>query len=124
MDSYYSNQASLPHFSGYYRQRGSGFGALARGIGRFALPLAKKYLLPAAKTIGKELIAQGTPEIMEVFKKRKTPRKAIKATVRKTLRKQLGKGRRRRRRSKPSKIISKRKRLQRSRAQFFAKVKK
>ena len=83
MDSYYSNQASLSHFSGYYRQRGSGFGALARGIGRFALPLAKKYLLPAAKTIGKELIAQGTPEIMEVFKKRKTPRKAIKATVRK-----------------------------------------
>ena len=92
MDSYYSNQASLPHFSGYYRQRGSGFGALARGIGRFALPLAKKYLLPAAKTIGKELIAQGTPEILEVFKKRKTPRKAIKATVQKTLRKQPGRG--------------------------------
>ena len=88
------------------------------------MPLAKKYPLPAAKTIGKELIAQGTPEIMEVFKKRKTPRKAIKATVRKTLRKQLGKGGRRRHRSKSSKIISKRKRLQRSRDQFFAKVKK
>ena len=40
MDSYYENQAtSLPHFSGHYRQRGSGFGALAAGIGRVALPL-------------------------------------------------------------------------------------
>ena len=75
MESYYSNQASLPHFSGYYRQRGSGFGALARGIGRFALPLAKKYLLPAAKTIGKELIAQGTPEILEGLKGAKPPQK-------------------------------------------------
>ena len=34
MDSYYANQAtSLPHFSGHYRQRVSGFGALAAGIG-------------------------------------------------------------------------------------------
>ena len=35
MEAYYSNQASqsMPHFSGHYRQRGSGFGALAAGIG-------------------------------------------------------------------------------------------
>ena len=44
MDSYYVNQAtSLPHFSGHYRQRGSGFGALAAGIGRVALPLARRF---------------------------------------------------------------------------------
>ena len=30
MELYYTNQASsLPYFSGHYRQRGSGFGALA-----------------------------------------------------------------------------------------------
>ena len=49
MESYYTNQASsLPYFSGHYRQRGSGFGALASGIGRIALPLARKFILPAA----------------------------------------------------------------------------
>ena len=54
MDSYYANQAtSLPHFSGHYRQRGSGFGALAAGIGRVALPLARRFILPTAKRIGK-----------------------------------------------------------------------
>ena len=59
MDSYYANQASsLPHFSGHYRQRGNGFGALASGIGRVALPLARKFVLPAAKRIGKELLLQ------------------------------------------------------------------
>ena len=37
MESYNTNQASsLPYFSGHYRQRGSGFGALASGIGRIA----------------------------------------------------------------------------------------
>ena len=57
MDSYYANQAtSLPHFSGHYRQRGSGSGALAAGIGRVALPLARRFISPTAKRIGKELL--------------------------------------------------------------------
>ena len=55
MDSYYANQATfLPHFSGYYRQRGSGFGALAAGIGRVALPLARRFILPTAKVLETE----------------------------------------------------------------------
>ena len=54
MDSYYANQAtSLPYFSGYYRQRESGFGALAAGIGRVALPLALRFILPTASVSGK-----------------------------------------------------------------------
>ena len=65
MDSYYANQVtSLPHFSGHYRQRGSGFGALAAGIGRVALPLARRFILPAAKRIGRELLKQGVPELV------------------------------------------------------------
>lgn len=136
MDAYYANQASLPHFSGYYRQRGSGFGALAAGIGRVAIPFAKKILLPAAKKIGKELLLQGAPEFVDAVTKRKTPRQAAKATIRKTVKKQFGSGQRRRRvgqrrrrsRNPVRRIsnysISKRKKLQRSRDQFFSKVKK
>ena len=46
MEAYYRNYASqsVPHFFGHYRQKGSGFGALAAGIRRFALPLAGKFL--------------------------------------------------------------------------------
>ena len=57
MDSNYANQVtSLPPFSGHYRQRGSGFGALAAGIGRVALPMARRFILPTAKRIGRELL--------------------------------------------------------------------
>ena len=128
MDSYYANQAtSLPHFSGHYRQRGSGFGALAAGIGRGALPLARRFILPAAKRIGKELLKQSVPEILDVVGSKKSPKQAFK--------KQTGGSRRntsRRRKSsrvKPQKAINKRKKTisthrapKRSRSDFFARV--
>ena len=89
MDSYYANQASsLPHFSGHYRQRGSGFGALASGIGRVALPLARKFVLPPAKRIGKELLLQSVPELMDVIGKKKSPKQALKNTISNTVKKQ------------------------------------
>ena len=54
MDSYYANQAtSLPQFSGHYRQRGRGFGALAAGIGRVALPLARRFFCLQRSVSGK-----------------------------------------------------------------------
>ena len=92
MEAHYSNQASqsMPHFSGHYRQRGSGFGALAAGIGRVALPLARKFLWPAAKKIGRDLLVQGAPELVEVATKRKSAKQALKSTVAKTARKQIG----------------------------------
>ena len=72
MDSYYANQAtSLPHFSGHYRQTGSGFGAIASGIGRVALPLARRFILPTAKRIVKELLKQSVPEILDVVGNKK-----------------------------------------------------
>ena len=59
MDSSYASKAtSLPQFSGYHRQGGSGFGALAAGIGRVALPIARRFILPTVKLIGKELLEQ------------------------------------------------------------------
>ena len=92
MEAYYSNQASqsMPHFSGHYRQRGSGFGALAAGIGRVALPLARRFIWPAAKRIGRELLVQGAPELVEVATKRKSAKLALKSTVAKIARKQFG----------------------------------
>ena len=88
MDSYYANQAtSLPHFSGHYRQRGSGFGALAAGIGRVALPLARRFILPTAKRIGKELLKQSVPEILDVVGSKKSPKQAFKNTIAKTVKK-------------------------------------
>ena len=89
MDSYYANQASsLPHFSGHYRQRDSGFGALAGGIGPVALPLARKFVLPAAKRIGKELLLQSVPELMDIIGKKKSPKQALKNTISNTVKKQ------------------------------------
>ena len=153
MDNYYSQQAAstMPHFTGHYRQRGSGFGALAAGIGRFAFPLARKFILPAVKKIGRELLVQGAPELIDVVTSKKTPKQAIKNTVKKTVKKQVGGGVRRRRttvakrrqtssvskisrhsrRRRPvtrsttrrmKAVISKASRPKRSRSDFFSKV--
>ena len=149
MDNYYQHQATstMPHFSGHYRQRGSGFGALAAGIGRFALPLARKFILPAAKKIGRELLVQGAPELLDVVTTKKTPKQALKNTVKKTVKKQTGGGIRQRRRRRTPKsrvttrrrmpikritplrtrtskkpVISKSTRTKRSRCDFFSKV--
>ena len=92
MDSYYDNQANLPYFSGHYRQRGSGFGALASGIRRVALPLARKFVIPAAKKIGKKLLLQAAPELIEVARKIKSLKQALESTVRSTIKKQVGGG--------------------------------
>ena len=134
----------MPHFSGHYRQRGSGFGALAAGIGRVALPLARKFLWPAAKKIGRDLLVQGAPELVEVATKRKSAKQALKSTVAKTARKQIGGSlqsriasgrkiirRKRRQYTRPNqkqkiqtrRIISRKRRPKRSRLDFFSRVK-
>ena len=93
MYSYYANQAtSLAHFAGYYRLRGSGFGALAAGIGRDALPLARQYILPTVKIIGKELLKQSFPELLDVVSSKKSPQQALKNTISKTVEKMMDHG--------------------------------
>ena len=135
MEQYYAKQASLPHFSGHYRQRGSGFGALAAGSGRVAIPFARRVILPAKK-LGRELLMSAAPELIDVAMKKKSPKQALKNTVTKTARKQLGGGRRRRktpmsglrrRRSvgarKRKTSIRRKTRPVRSRADFFSNIK-
>ena len=113
MEAYYSNQASqsMLHFSGHYRQRGSRFGSLAAGIGRVALPLARKFLWPAAKKIGRDFLVQGAQEFIEVAAKIKSAKQALKNTVSKTARKQIGG-------SLQSRIASGRKIIRRKRRQY------
>ena len=81
MEAYYQQQSVSPYFAGHYRQRGSGFGALAAGIGRAAIPIAKKFLWPVAKKIGRELFVQAAPEVNNVVTKKKSPKEALKSTV-------------------------------------------
>ena len=71
MEAYYSNQASnsMPHFSGHYRQRGSGFGALAAGIGRVALPLARRVIWPAAKKNRKRIASARCTRVIRICNK-------------------------------------------------------
>ena len=129
----------MPHFSGHYRQRGSGFGALVAGIERVALPLARRVIWPAAKKIGRELLVQGSPELLEFATKKKSAKQALKSTVKKTAKKQIGGSLQRGQKAaypkrstskktykKPlpkKRIISQKANLQRSRSDFFSKVK-
>ena len=88
--------------------------------------------MPTAKRIGKELLKQSIPEILDVVGSKKSPKEAFKNTIAKTVKKQTGGSRRntsRRRKSsqsKPQKAINKRKKSisthrapKRSRADFF-----
>ena len=77
MEAYYQQQSFSPYFAGHYRQRGSGFGALAAGIGRSAIPIAKKFLWPVAKKIGRELFVHAAPEIVDVVTKKKSPKEVL-----------------------------------------------
>ena len=77
------------------RQRGRGFGALAQVIGRTAIPFLRKYIVPAAKRVGADLLEFAVPEIAEVGRGRKNIKTAAKSVGRQTLRKHLGEGSRR-----------------------------
>ena len=55
-----------------------GFGALAAGIGRVALPLASRFILTTAKRIGKGLLKQNVPEILDVVGNKRSPKQRLK----------------------------------------------
>ena len=90
-----SRQVEIPYYRGVGRQRGRGFGALAQVIGRTAIPFLRKYVVPAAKRIGADMLEFAAPEIGEVFSGRKSFKSAARSVGKKTLRKQLGEGSRR-----------------------------
>jgi hypothetical protein len=83
-------------FSGPLRQRGAGFGALAAGIGRVAIPLLRRYVAPVAKSVGRNLLQAAVPELASVIRGKKRGRAAIKTVLKSTALKQLGGSKRRR----------------------------
>ena len=92
-----SRQVEIPYYRAVGRQRGKGFGALAQVIGRTGIPFLRKYVVPAAKRVGVDMLEFAVPEIGEVFSGRKSFKTAAKSVGKKTLRKQLGEGKKQRR---------------------------
>ena len=87
-----SRQVEIPYYRAAGRQRGRGFGALAQVIGRTAIPFLRKYVVPAAKRVGADLLEFAVPEIAELVSGRKNFKAAAKSVGKKTLKKQLGEG--------------------------------
>ena len=85
-----SRQVDIPYYREVGRQRRRGFGALAQVIGRTAIPFLRKYVVPAAKRIGADMLEFAVPEIAEVVSGRKNFKTTAKSVGKQTLRKQLG----------------------------------
>ena len=91
-----SREVEIPFFRGIGRQRGRGFGAHAQVIGKTAIPFLRKYIVPAAKRVGANLLEFAVSEIAQDVRDRKSFKTAAKSVGRQTLRKQLGSGSRKR----------------------------
>ena len=84
-----SRQVENPFHRGTGRQRGRGFVTFAQVLGRKAIPLLPKYIIPAAKLVGADLLEFSVPEIGDVPSERKIFKTAANSVARRTLRKQL-----------------------------------
>ena len=80
-----SKEVELPYYKGVERQRGRGFGALAQVIGRTAIPFLKKYVVPAARSIGADMLGFAVPEIADVVSGKQNFKAAAKNVERQTL---------------------------------------
>ena len=109
-----SNTLVLPYYKSIGRQRGRGFGALAQVIGRTAIPFLRKYIVPAAKRVGVNLLEFAVPEVADVVSGRKIFKTAPKSVGRQTLGKQLEDGKQKR-----SILVKSLKRSSRSRNDIF-----
>ena len=87
-----SREVEIPYYRGVGRQRGRAFGALAQVIGRTAIPFLRKYIVPAAKRVGADLLEFAVPEVAGVVSGRKNIKTAAKSVGRQTLRKPLAEG--------------------------------
>ena len=91
-----SRHVEIPYYRAVGRQRGRGFGALAQVIGRTAIPFLRKYIFPATKRVGADLLEFAVPEIAEVVRGRKNFKSAAKNVGKQTLKKRLDEGNRKR----------------------------
>ena len=82
------------------RQQGRGFGAFAHVIGRTVIPFLKKYVVPAARRIGADMLGFTVLEIAEVVSGKQNLEAAAKNVGSQTPKKQLVVGSRKRSASK------------------------
>ena len=66
-----SSQVEIPFYRAVGIQRGRGFGALAQVIGRTVIPFLRKYVVPAAKGIGADMLEFAASENGEVISGKK-----------------------------------------------------
>ena len=112
-----SRQVEIQFHKGIGRQ----LGAPAKIIGRTAIRFLRKYVVPAARRVGADLLESTAPEIAEFVSGRKIIKTAAKSVRRQTLRKQLGSGSRRRTAARviPTKSA---KQISRSRRDIFTNI--
>ena len=83
-------QVEISFYRSIGPQRGRGFGALAQVIGRTAMPILCKKLVPAAKSVGADFLEIAAPEIAEVVnllkKHQNSSKKCGKTNSEKTVR--------------------------------------
>ena len=84
-----SNTLKLPYYKSIGRQRGRGFGTLAQVIEKTAIPILRKYIVPAAKHVGADLLEFAVPEVVDVVSGKKIFKTAARIVGRQALRKQL-----------------------------------
>ena len=89
-------QVEIPFYGGIGRQRGRGLDAIAQVIGRTAIPFLRKYIVPAAKRVGADLVEYAVPELADVVSGRRKIQTAAKSAGGQTVRKHLGSGSRKR----------------------------
>ena len=85
------------HTTEWLEDRGRGSGALAQVFGRTAIPFSRKYVVPAAKRIGADMMEFAAPEIGEVISGRKSFKSAAKSVGKQPLKKHLDSGSKQRR---------------------------
>ena len=96
MDAHYDFQIRQQHqpptFHGPARQFGSGgMDAFAMRMGRVAMPLMKKYILPVAKEFGSNLVSSFVPELANIVSGKKRTRKAVREVLKNSATKTIAK---------------------------------
>ena len=116
-----SREVEVPNYKRVAKQQGRGFGALAEVIGRFGIPFLKKYVVPAARRIGSDMLGFAVPAIADVVSGKQNFKAAAENAGRQILKKQPGGGSRKRSASKVVQSKSQ-KRNSRSRRDIFTNV--
>ena len=116
-----SRQVEIPYYRAVRRQRARGFGALAQVSAKIAFPFLRKYIAPAARRVGADLLEFAVAEVAEVVSGGKNFKTAAKSVGKQTLKKQLGEGSRKRTASRVNSTKST-KQISRSQRDIFTNI--